>query len=40
MRMATDMTTTTSATSVTAMAEPSGQLRDCRNRSTSALPMK
>ena len=28
------------ATSATATAAPNGQLRDCRNRSTSALPMK
>ena len=36
-RMST-MTTTT--TRVTAIADPKGQLRDCRKRSTRALPMK
>ncbi|ENN88070.1 hypothetical protein RHSP_38565 [Rhizobium freirei PRF 81] len=40
IRMATKSTMTTTATSVTAIADPNGQLRDCRKRSTSALPMK
>src|SRR5205823_6151579 len=34
------MVPTMMATSATAQAEPKGQLRDCRKRSTRALPMK